>query len=313
MTVLHTTLGPIDPAAFHADTPDALFLPHEHVFVDLRTPDAPGHGQAEAADVIALMAPEIERAKQAGVRALTECTPLGVGRRVDLVKAVSLATQLPIVVATGVYREPWVPRWVADASEDALCRWMRGELEGEIESTGVRAAWIKLSAGDDGVTPIERKILRAAVRAALETGAVIGSHTIRARVVMDQLDEVEALGFSAGSWIAIHANAEPNFAQTLALARRGAWIELDWIGKDDDAVVIERVRRLLDAGHGDKILLSHDRGWFDPAHPRGAAPGFPKSFTYISDVFLPKLRAAGIDARTERLLMWENPLRAYAR
>ncbi len=160
MTVLHTTLGPIDPAAFHADEPDALFLPHEHVFVDLRTPDAPGHGQAAAADVIALMAPEFERAKQCGVRALTECTPVGVGRRVDLVKAVSAAVGVPIVVATGVYREPWVPEWVLEASEDALCDWMRGELEHAIADTGVRAAWIKLSAGDDGVTPVERKILR---------------------------------------------------------------------------------------------------------------------------------------------------------
>ncbi len=130
---------------------------------------------------------------------------------------------------------------------------------------------------------------------------------------MDQLDEVEALGFSAQNWIAIHASAEPDFAQTLALARRGAWIEFDWIGMDDDALVIERVLRLLDAGYGGKILLSHDRGWFDPAHPRGAAPGFPKPFTYISEVFLPKLRAAGVDARTERQLTWENPLRAYAR
>jgi phosphotriesterase-related protein len=313
MTVLHTTLGPIQAVTFNPETPGAIFLPHEHIFVDLRTPDTPGYAQANAADVIALMAPEIERARQSGVRALTECTPLGVGRRVDLVKAVSLAAQFPIVVATGVYREPWVPAETAVASEDALCEWMRAELEDGIEDTGVRAAWVKLSAGDDDMTPLERKILRAAVRAARESGAVIGSHTIRARVVMDQLDEVEALGYTAGNWIAIHASAEPDFAQTLALARRGVWIEYDWIGSDDDAMVIDRVRRLLDAGFGERILLSHDRGWFDPAHPGGAAPGFPKPFTYISEVFLPKLRAAGIDARTERMLMWDNPLRVYAR
>ena len=29
---------------------------------------------------------------------------------------------------------------------------MLGELTDEIESTGVRAGWIKLSAGDDGIT-----------------------------------------------------------------------------------------------------------------------------------------------------------------
>jgi len=28
-----------------------MILPHDHVFVDLRTPDQPGHGQAEAEEV----------------------------------------------------------------------------------------------------------------------------------------------------------------------------------------------------------------------------------------------------------------------
>jgi hypothetical protein len=52
----------------------------------------------------------------------------------------------------------------------------------------VQAGWIKLSAGDDGLTPTETKILRAAARAAKATGSVIGSHTIGGLVVRDQLD-----------------------------------------------------------------------------------------------------------------------------
>ena len=33
-------------------------------------------------------------------------------------------------------------------SEDALADWMEGELSDEIEGTGVRAGWIKLTGGD---------------------------------------------------------------------------------------------------------------------------------------------------------------------
>ena len=51
-------------------------------------------------------------------------------------------------------------------SEDELHDWMLGEFTGEIDGTGVQAAWIKLSAGDDGITPCERKILRAGQAAA---------------------------------------------------------------------------------------------------------------------------------------------------
>src|SRR6476646_6678356 len=155
-----------------------MILPHEHVFVDLRTCDQPGYAQAAAADVIALMGPELTAARAVGVTALVECTPVGVGRRADILKAVSDATGVPLVVPTGIYREPWVPAWAHAASEDALYEWMLGELSDEIVGTGVQAGWIKLSAGDDGLTACETKILRSAARAAKDTGSVIGSHTI---------------------------------------------------------------------------------------------------------------------------------------
>jgi phosphotriesterase-related protein len=37
-------------------------LPHEHIFVDLRTWDTPGHAQAEVEEVIQLMIQEIKKA-----------------------------------------------------------------------------------------------------------------------------------------------------------------------------------------------------------------------------------------------------------
>ena len=305
MPSLMTTLGPK-----RADEL-GMILPHEHVFVDLRTDDQPGYAQAEAADVIALMGPELAAARAAGVTALVECTPVGVGRRADILKAVSEAAGMPLVVPTGIYREPWVPAWAHAASEDALCDWMLGELNGQIEQSGVRAGFIKLSAGDDGITDCEAKILRAATRAALESGAAIGSHTIRGRVVRDQLDIIEAGGYTAERFIWIHASAEPDFALNLEMARRGAWIEYDWIGDPaNDADFIDRIARMLDAGLGDRLLLSHDRGWYDPAQPGG---GTPKPFTYISRHFLPKLRAAGVDDATIQILTRENPFRAFAR
>ena len=288
-----------------------MILPHEHIFVDLRTWDQPGYAQAAAADVIALLGPQLAAARAAGVTALVECTPVGVGRRADILKAVSEVTGMPLVVPTGIYREPWVPDWAQSASEDALCKWMLGELNGQIEQSGVRAGFVKLSAGDDGITACEAKILRAATRAARATGAAIGSHTIRGRVVRDQLAIVEACGYTAERFIWIHASAEPDVELNLELARRGAWIEYDWIGDQaTDAGFVERIQRMLDAGLGDRLLLSHDRGWFDPAQPGG---GTPKPFTYISRHFLPKLRAAGLDDATIRMLTRENPFRAFAR
>jgi phosphotriesterase-related protein len=303
-TTLHTTLGPKRKAEL------GFILPHEHIFVDLGERDRPDFGQAAAKDVIALMTPYIQAAQSAGATAMVECTPEGVGRRVDIVKAVSEATLWPVVVATGIYREPWVPLWAHDASADALCDWMGRELQDGIGDTGVRAGFIKLSAGNAGMTACETKILRAAAQAARQTDAAIDSHTIRGHVVRDQLDVLEAAGGDPSRFIWIHASAEEDFALNLEMAQRGAWIEYDWIGGQPDALVIERIHRLLDAGFVGQTLLSMDRGWFDPSKPGG---GQPKSFTYLSETFLPKLCDSGVDDSIIRQLTHDNPFAAFSR
>ena len=307
MARLVTTLGPKQSAEL------GMILPHEHIFVDLRTWDTPGYAQAETEEVIQLLAPEITKAQRAGVSAIVECSTIGVGRRADIDRAVSEATGLPLVIPTGIYREPWVPDWAHAASEAELAEWMLGEPQGEIEQSKVQAGWIKLSAGDDGLTTCETKILRAAATAARETNAVVGSHTIRGRVVCDQLDVIEAMGLAPERFIWIHTQAEPDFELHLEMGRRGAWLEYDAIGNIDienDEYYIQRIQRILDAGLGDQLLLSHDRGWYDPALPGG---GVPKPFTYLSDQFLPKLRAVGVDEATIYQLTHANPYRAFAR
>lgn len=305
MSYLITTLGPLRAGQL------GMILPHEHIFVDLRTWDKPGYAQAEAQDVVALMGPEIERARQAGITAIVECSPVGVGRRADILKAVSTATGFPLVAPTGIYREPWVPPWAHEASEGALYEWMVGELEGEIEKSGVQAGWIKLSANDDGLTPTETKILRAAARASLRTGAVIGSHTIRGRVVRDQLAVLAGVGCPAERFIWIHAGAEPDVAINIEIGQRGAFVEYDFVGGGQpDEEITARIQRMLDAGLVDSLLLSHDRGWYDPGLPGG---GTPKPFTYLIDVFLPRLRQAGVDNGAIHKMVAANPYRAFAR
>ena len=307
MAGIITTLGLFN------NTEMGMILPHEHVFVDLRTWDTPGYAKADTEEVIQLMAPEFKKAQSAGVTAIVECSTVGVGRRADIDRAVSEATHLPLVIPTGVYREPWIPDWVQAASEDELADWMLGELQAEIEQSGVQAGWIKLSAGDDGLTACESKVLRAAASAGCKTNTVIGSHTIRGRIVREQLDIIESMRYNVERFIWIHTQAEPDFELHLEMARRGAWLEYDAIGNIDgekDEYYIQHIQRLLDAGLGGKLLLSHDRGWYDPALPEG---GVPKAYTYLSEQFLPKLRANGVDERTIHQLSHINPFQAFAR
>jgi phosphotriesterase-related protein len=302
---LVTTLGPLVAAQL------GMILPHEHVFVDLRTWDQPGYAEAEPADVIRLMGPAIERARQVGVTAIVEPSTVGVGRRIDILHAVSLATNFPLVVPTGVYREPWLPDWVKAASEDELRRWMIAELTGTVEGTDVQAGWIKLGASDDGLTSAESKMVRAAAGASVATGTVIGSHTLTGHVARAQLELIERAGAAPAKFIWIHAHQEPEIAIHHELARRGAWLEYDGIGEpNSDDRFVDLVFRALDAGLGDRVLLSQDRGWYDPAQPDG---GVPRPFTYLIETFLPKLSEAGVDDTTIDRLTRINPFIAYAR
>jgi predicted metal-dependent phosphotriesterase family hydrolase len=119
---LITTLG-------HKDASDlGMILPHEHIFLDLRRWNEPGYGEAEVEHVIAAMTPEINKARGAGISLIVETTPLGVGRRPDILERLSQITGFPLVLATGCYGEPWTPPWVHAASETVLIDWMIEEL-----------------------------------------------------------------------------------------------------------------------------------------------------------------------------------------
>lgn len=302
---LITTLGPRTAEDLGA------ILPHEHIFVDLRTWDQPGYGQARIDDVIALMAPQVHAIKQQGVTALVEPGPIGVGRRADILLAVSLATDLPLVAPTGVYREQWIPPFVRAASEESLRDLFISELTDQIDDTGVQAGWIKVGASDDGVTEQEAKVLRAAVAASLATGAVIGSHTVRGSVARSQLDTIEQAGGSPERFVWIHAHREADHDIHLELARRGCWIEFDGIGDpSEDETFLNLTRRVLDAGFTSSLLLSQDHGWYDPAQPGG---GSPAPYTYLFDRFVPLLVDNGVDEATIRTLTQDNPFNAFAR
>jgi phosphotriesterase-related protein len=304
MKQIYTTLGP------KRRDEVGMILPHEHVFVDLRTPDQPGYAQAEIDEVVALMVPQIEAIKKQGITLLVECTTGGVGRRADIDLAVSKAADFPIVVPTGNYREPWIPAWIAEADEGDLEQWMVSELTEGIEDTGVLAGWIKLSAGDDGITSLEARILRAAARASVRTNAVIGSHTIRGKVAMEQLDILQSEGCPPERFISIHTQEERDFGLHRALVERGAWIEYDHVGRAPDKDVIAMLMRALEAGLGEQLLISHDLGWYDPAQPGGGAP---RPYTHLVDSLLPSLKTAGVTQDVIRQLTEINPFETFAR
>jgi phosphotriesterase-related protein len=299
-----TTDGPVAAEGL------GIILPHEHIFTDLRGPTSRTYGQANAADVVRVMAPLLEAARQKGVGLLIECSSIGVGRNVSIISQVAQESGLPVVVPTGVYgRANFAPVEHRNMSEDELTELFIKEIREGIEGTGIKAGFIKIATGNSTITALEEKFLRAAGRAARETGAAVASHTPRGSNATRQADILESIS-PAIRFIWVHAQNESNRSLHRQLAARGVFIELDSLGWNpgQDSTFIAIIKELLAAGYGEQILLSHDAGWYQPGEQNG---GTQKPYTYLVETFIPKLRNAGVDEEAIRMITETNPIRAF--
>lgn len=313
---LQTTGGPLPVPK------RGVLLPHEHLFLDLRGPDAPGYAEADPERVLATMRPYLQDLKHQDVVGLIECSTVGVGRNVRILTRLAEATGLAVVAPTGVYTERSAPRFLLAMSERELEDWLTEELETAIEGTAVRAGFIKLASSPHGLTDFERRVLRAAARVARATGVAIASHTITRATALEQIAILDEHGLSADRFVWVHAHMEPDHALHREAARRGAYVEFDNIGAHRagvanpftafalaDATAVGLVARMVEGGFADRVLLAQDAGWYDAGRPGG---GCPLGFTYLLDEFVPQLAAAGL-AAAAGLIVERNPWRAFAR
>lgn len=291
-----------------------LFVPHEHLFVDLRGPLTPGYGQGDPQEVAALVKPHLDAAYAAGVTVLVECSTLGVGRNVPVLAHLASLTPIHIIAPTGVYREAYVPPDMRDLSAEEMAASWAADLTEGMDGTNIRAGWIKIAMSDDGPTPLEARILQAAAQASRATGAVVGSHTIGGRAAREAMDILEANGMDMRRFIWIHTQSEPDISVHIEAARRGVYVEYDAIGApyQSDEAMVEAAIRVLEAGYGDHILLSHDAGWYEPGQPGGVPAGGYRGYTALIETFLPALRARGVSEADITRMTVTNPARAFA-
>lgn len=289
-----------------------LILPHEHLFTDLRGPDAPGYAEADPAEVERVMKPYLDAASSKGVCILVECSSVGVGRNVEILERLGRSSGIPLVVPTGVYgRGKFAPPEFERMSEAALRDWMISEITQGIGATGIKAGFIKLACDATALTEFQKRQLRAAAAASLRTGVAIAIHTPSGERAMEQADLLEAEGLSLDRFIWVHAQNEPNLNLAKEIAARGAYIELDSIGsgRPSDEEYIQKITYLVAAGYRERILLSHDAGWYQPGSADG---GKQRGYSHLADVFIPALKAQGADEALIRELTLVNPFRAFS-
>lgn len=290
------------------------FLPHEHLFTDLRGPLTPHYAEGDPQAVEQVVKPYLQAAERAGVTALVECSTLGVGRNVAVLRHLADVTPIHIIAPTGVYKEGFIPADLLPLDVDTLAnRWVRDLIDG-MDGTSVRAGFIKVALNDDGPTDLEVRNLQAAAQTSKRTGAVIASHTIGGAAAQRELDVLEAAGHDLNRFIWVHAQTESQSALHVDAAQRGVWLEFDSVGADPNSdALLNAVLVLIKAGFAANLLLSHDAGWYDPSQPDGQPkPQGYRGYTALFDQFIPALKARGVSDALIHQITVDNPARAYA-
>ena len=300
-----TVLGPVSPAELGSA------LPHEHVLVDFIGADRITPGRYDAGEAFDVALPYLRTARDLGCRAFMECTPAYLGRDPRLLERLGKATGLHILTNTGYYgaaKDQYVPRHAHEESADQLAdRWVKEWVEG-IEGTGIRPGFIKTGVDAGPLSAIDRKLVQAAARTHVRTGLTIASHTGNTRAALEQMEVLAEERVRPDAFIWVHAQNDWELESRVEAARKGAWIEVDNISEKTVAECADRVSALKQRGLLNRLLVSHDAGWYRPGEPGGGTfRGFEAAYT----AFVPALRRAGWTSEEVRQLMVANPAAAF--
>ena len=299
---VQTVRGAIDPREM------GMALTHEHILVDFVGADRVTPDRYDADEVFEVMLPHLNDLKEAGIQTLFECTPDYLGRDPALLKRLSEASGLHIVTNTGLYQDPYLPKWAHEASAEELAqRWIAEATEG-IGPERIKPGFIKIATNEGDLKPVQRKIVRAAALTSKATGLTIASHTPTGRAALQQLDILEEVGVSATHLVVVHADGEPNQQLHFEIAARGAWLSYDGIRESNARqklpLVLEALRR-----YPDQLLISQDAGWYHVGEPKG---GEVVPFSWLPHSFVPMLTEAGVGQDEIDRLLIHNPARAFA-
>ena len=285
-----------------------ITLPHEHLMVDFIGADKVGKHRYRPDDVVSTMLPYIRDAQKQGVQTFVDCTPMYLGRDVEVLRTISELTGLRIITNTGQYKEPHLPAETFEVEAEALADgWIR-EFEEGIDGTSIKPGFIKTAVERESLAPTQQKIAKAAALTSKATGLTIATHTGAAVAAMEVLDIVEAVGVSPDRWIFVHAQNEHDADLLVQVARRGGWLSLDGIGPGADNEHLVPLLRLLDAGFERQVLLSHDAGWYRVGEEPGGAK---KPFTHLLGEFTPLMKRSGVSDETVHTITVTNPSVAF--
>jgi len=311
MPTVNSVLGPLN-------TEDLGFtLTHEHLFtasagIQQTYPELFGDFQKLTEQTVLTL----NEAREGGVRTIVDLSTLDLGRNVRFLAEMSTRTGVQIICATGIWRD--IPRALWLRSADEIAALFVREIKVGIEGTGIKAGIIKVANDAEGVTKEGEVILRAACRAATQTGVRISTHSFApGRVGEQQVAVFEDERFDLNRVYIGHSNDSTDLEYLQGLLARGVWLGLDRhqtsvpIGPDAEGRA-QTLAALIKAGHGDRLMVSHDWGVLGVSRtsdPLVSRSYNPDGWLFAKRKLSPRLLELGITQAQIDLLNNDNPRR----
>jgi len=286
-------------------------LIHEHFLVDFIGADKINYNRWNRDDVVKKVLPYLQEVKQHGVKTIFDCTPAYLGRDIILLKTLSDKSGIQIVTNTGYYgavdNKYLPPHAFTETAEQLASRWI-AEFEKGIEGTNSKPGFMKISVNPGSLSELHKKLVRAAGITHLATGLTICSHTGPAIPAMEEIELLKANRIDPSAFVWVHAQAEKDKDFHQKAASLGSWVSLDGIAWGDYDNYADSILRLKNANLLNRVLISHDAGWYKPEETGG---GNFTGFTNIFTQLLPILESKGFTKADVEQLLVKNPAEAF--
>ncbi len=265
---------------------------------------------------------EVEDAMAAGLRAVVEMTPLGFGRSPAGLVEIAERTGVHVIATTGLHKAAYYAdnHWLHGYSVERIAGLLIDEIEQGMDHNGLEGPHIDRGVARAGIVKVAtlyhrfgRDIDRYAEAVAAAhgaTGVPIATHNDKGSFGHELLDRLESAGAPASSVMLGHIDHNPDPGYLADLAARGAFLIFDRPGRikyAPDSDSMELIGRLVDAGHGDRLLLGCDLARRSYWRSLGGGPGL----SYLLDRFIPRLEAEGLGDAVRAILV-DNPARALS-
>jgi len=289
-----------------------LSLIHEHLLVDFVGAEKYSRDRWQEEKVVNKVLPFLTEAQQEGVITLFDCTPNYLGRDVRLLLRLSKESKVQIITNTGLYGgsdNKYLPAYAfTETAEQLAERWIE-EFKNGIDNSSVRPGFIKISVNPGSLSEISKKLITAAALTHRATGLTIMSHTGPVLPAREQLEILKQQGVNPAAFVWVHAQNEKQPQSFIDIGRMGAWVSLDGVQDNNVEWYVKTLALLKQANVFQRVLVSHDAGWFDPGKPEG---GEFRPFTTIFRKLIPALLQAGFTKDEINRLLVENPAEAFS-